>query len=67
MTELLSVLQYQNLFPKVPHQKAVLPFCTLYVLKVFKVATRYFDSFFLDGLCLLNDNKNDDSFNLDYI
>ena len=67
ITELLSVSHYQNLFLKAPHQMTVLPFCTLYILKVFKIVTHYFDSFFLEVLCLLSDNKKNDSFNLDYI
>ena len=59
LTELLSVSHHQKLFFKAPHQKLVLPVCTLYVLKVFKVGTRYFWQFLLEGLCIINDNKND--------
>ena len=48
-----------------PHKKMVLPFCTLYVLKVFKIEHVIF-TVFLEGWCLLNDNKNVNAFNLNY-
>ena len=54
MTELLSVSHYQHLFPKEPDQKTVLPFCTLYIQKVFEIATLFL-TVSLEGFCSRED------------